>query len=495
MVVVGLLCLFVALGTVAFRAQIPSDGARLQSGALAYNQSGLTVVPYQQHEDGLQDGDVVWTVDGVNTSALIRALFQPGQPRPLRLLGQEVTYQVLRNDEPVELVVTLRGLPLGVILLEQWGLFLFAFVSQVLAVIVLWRRPYDPAARALFLWAMLGSNIYVSFFYMTLGDIVTRTGFWLARVVSFSLGLFYYAAVLHIGLVFPKPLPIVLRRRWLIPGLYVASHLMFLLALGWLSLQADNLIDWTGTWLSAFYLVAVVFLLATIPVVMLQYRGSQSGSERNKIRWAMFGGLVSIGVGLAVGVLSPLFLGRQLLSLNLYGLLLLAFPVSLALAIWRHHLFDIQVVVRRTLIYGVLTALLTSVYVLIVVMLGRAFEALTGGNSQLAVVVATLVIAALFSPLRRGVQDLIDRRFYRRRYDAEQALAAFAETARNETDLRRLTEKLEALVRETMEPTHVSVWLRPMDQRRQEPDFGRRPRLQTGISVKVPPNADKALER
>jgi len=136
-------------------------------------------------------------------------------------------------------------------------------------------------------------------------------------------------------------------------------------------------------------------------------------------------------------------------------------PIAIMLSILRYRLFDIDLIVRRTLVYSALTALLALVYFGSVVLLQRLVGALTGAEqSSLAVVVSTLVIAALFAPLRRRIQDGIDRRFFRKKYDAQQVLAQFAVTARDETDLDALTGELARVVQETLQPEGVSVWLR-----------------------------------
>jgi hypothetical protein len=217
------------------------------------------------------------------------------------------------------------------------------------------------------------------------------------------------------------------------------------------------------------FAVLTTFACIAIGSQMYRYRYVSSPAERQQTKWVVFG-LVSAGLGAIAFELSipgsPLGQFGPLLALaleaGLFGSLLLI-PLSIGVAIVHDRLWDIDIVIRRTLVYGILTASLALVYFGGVAVAQAVFHAFTGQERQpqLAVVVSTLVIAALFNPLRGRIKSLIDKRFYRSKYDARKTLEAFSATLNQETDLDALSDDLLTVVRGTMQPTHVSLWLRP----------------------------------
>ena len=228
----------------------------------------------------------------------------------------------------------------------------------------------------------------------------------------------------------------------------------------------------TTPWLDAVLtfdgnnLVFLLFLAGIVSLV-LRWRRS-SGEVRQQIKWLAF----------FFGTSGTLFLAVELLGSAFYPaiwdgwfyffellLFWLGMPVVIGLAVFKYRLYDIDVVIRKTLVYSALTALLALVYFGSVIVMQRLVSALTGiEQSTLALVVSTLVIAALFTPLRRRIQNGIDRRFYRKKYDAQRVLAQFALTARDETDLEALTAELARVVQETMQPEQVRVWLKEIQR-------------------------------
>ena len=214
------------------------------------------------------------------------------------------------------------------------------------------------------------------------------------------------------------------------------------------------------------YLSLVASTVLSASSMVVRFRQAV-GEERQQIKWFAFAaGFAALGwvvMTLAYakdeGTESLLLVVAQLLQL----LSLLGIPLAVGIAILKYRLYDIDIIINRTLVYGSLTATLLAVYFGGVATIQAVFRFLTGQEQQpqLAVVVSTLAIAALFNPVRRRIQSFIDRRFYRSKYDARKTLEAFSARLRDETDLQALDRELVGVVRETMQPAHVSLWLRP----------------------------------
>jgi hypothetical protein len=218
----------------------------------------------------------------------------------------------------------------------------------------------------------------------------------------------------------------------------------------------------------------VLTIGGTLGVLIYRYVRVFSSSQQQQAKWLLFGfgGLIVLSllydlIGSLVPGLGAPDSPYQLANGTFTFVLFLFVPLSVAIAILRFRLWEIDVIIRRTLVYSTLTVILALLYVSIVFVLGTLLRAFLGQQQNpLVIVASTLVIAALFQPLRHGVQRAIDRRFYRRKYDAARTLEAFSATLRQEVDLDQLREDLLTVVQETMEPSHVSLWLRPTSQDR-----------------------------
>jgi hypothetical protein len=225
---------------------------------------------------------------------------------------------------------------------------------------------------------------------------------------------------------------------------------------------------WMADARDAVGLLLPLCMLASALSLVLRYR--RSGREvREQIKWIAFAAsvlAVTVSVAVTYGTFTSDAIGGAGLSWGniLEDMITLSFagvPIAVGFAVLKYRLYDIDVVINRTLVYGPLTATLVLFYVGGVVFLQYTFRLITGQGSQMAIVASTLAIAALFNPLRRRVQAFVDRRFYRRKYDAAKTLEAFSAKLRDETDLDMLNDELVGVVRDTMQPAHVSLWLRP----------------------------------
>ena len=210
------------------------------------------------------------------------------------------------------------------------------------------------------------------------------------------------------------------------------------------------------------YFTLPLLLVVCGTAVIVRFRRSR-GDERQQLKW--FAYAVAVMIVLFAFWLSSEMTGLVPITTLAFTVPLIGLPIAVGIAILKYRLYDIDIIVNRTLVYGTLTVTLAAIYVGGVLLLQGTFRALTGQESQLAIVASTLAIAALFGPLRRRVQGFIDRRFYRKKYDAEKTLAAFSAKLRNETDLDALNREVTSVLRETVQPAHVSLWLRPPQRR------------------------------
>jgi hypothetical protein len=334
---------------------------------------------------------------------------------------------------------------------------IFVSVFAVVAILIFWRRSDDPmallVATMLVVWGPLNGLFVLTpeatkgmypVLQTTLGGLVTFVGYmaWM---------LFFY--------LFPSGRFVPRWTRWL--------------ALSWVLFVSSWILMPFGppSWPPALFSVAILVLWGSFPVAQLyRYARVSDATQRQQTKWVVFGVAVAV-----VGVLATIFtlgaavdlpperVGPKMLSMLLMDAFGLLIPLSIGVAVLRARLFDIDVVINRTLVYGSLTAMLALMYFGGVATTEAIFRGLTGQEQQpqLAIVVSTLVIAALFNPLRRRNQSFIDRRFYRRKHDAKKTLEAFSARLRDDTDLQALNDDLVGVVRETMQPAHISLWLRP----------------------------------
>jgi hypothetical protein len=368
------------------------------------------------------------------------ALFLVGIPGRWALAVKEATDQLAGHTQP--------ALTVGVYAAIKVALDIaLAVVSSTVGLVIFLRRAREP--MALFVGIML-----VALGQIGNGDALRGGG----PGVQLLVGVVYLVAWTSFTLFF-----------YLFPdGRFVPSWSR------WLALVAVLANLYPGTLPLEFQLAMLIGPLAfAIAAQVYRYLRVSTLSQRQQTKWVVGGMAGYIGgtaISAALWILWPAvnekgslaFLVGRAIGTFLFMLI----PLSVGAAILRYRLYDIDVIIRRTLIYAMLTTLLAGVYFSGVVLLQGLMRPLTGEGNDLAIVATTLLIAALFLPLRRRIQAIVDRRFYRSKYNAAKTLAAFSRTARDEVELDRLTGRLAEVVEETMQPAHISIWLRPLVENR-----------------------------
>ncbi len=449
--------LIYTVGITAIRFTWPTDGwlsaeqAEIVSIGYVY-KSNLMGVP-----SGLRPGDLLVAVEGISLAERdITALFDI---REGWQAGNTVRYTVARGEQTVDLDVPLTKWDVGEYLRATFTItdlvtYLGVFAFLGISLLAFWRRPGNPAARALWVLATVVAVPFIAIDLLPgmIMDEIYPVSLGTYLLISASFSLLLPPAFIRFALVFPEPVPFLRRRPWLAYVPYGIGLLVFgaflaqVFVFGWI-------------WMAISVFITLALLVYSAFTV-------HDAAGRAQLRWGL-GGVIA-GLGYFFLAYIPVFLPVPAPLENFLnattGFSFGIMGISLGIAVMRYRLFDIDVIIRRTTSYAILTALLALTYFGSVVVLQRLLSPITG-ESTAAVVLSTLLIAALFLPLRRRVQATIDRRFFRKKYDAEQVLARFAATARDETDLDALTAELLRVIQETMEPESVSLWLRPAEKR------------------------------
>ena len=322
----------------------------------------------------------------------------------------------------------------------------FTVVPIAVGAIIFWRRPDDRMAFLVSL-VLLMYWAGTTFPYHLLD--LPRT--W--EVSSSVVALVGVGAMLLFVYVFPDGHFVPRWARWLA----LVSIMMFAPTI---LFPYSSLSLWGHPLLNAVVSAGAVGAVALVQIY--RYRLVSNFAQRQQTKWVVFG-IVAAAVGYCMFLVLNLLQGGILANLLGYSaalLLLFLLPISIVVAVLRYRLYDIDIIINRTLVYSTLTAMLVALYFAAIVVLQRSFVILTGQQSTLAVVASTLLIAALFNPLRRRIQFFIDRSFYRSKYDARKTLEAFSTKLRNETNLEAVSGDLVAVVKETMQPAYASLWLR-----------------------------------
>ena len=400
------------------RDHTPSDGARVSWYEESWSAEGVIIDPIDAPAAGLQDGDQVRAVDGRTMETWLAEVTNPSAERPN---GQRaVPYDIARDGERMTVDVRWAVPAIGSTLIAGWGFVIFSIAFGAVGAFVFWRKPDEPAAVPLVFIASAAAGSSVPWFLgTTVSDVVVATPFLLFAFLTGPLYMLLWPAGLHLAFVFPRRLAVVDRHPWLVPGAYVAGLGAYALAMAIGYLLSPTRSEWLETWPLAQLIVVVPLLTVTLTVFVRSYRRMTDEAERNRMRWAAFGAVTSGVVTLALFWLPELLLGRPVVASSWLGIVALFFPFGLAFGILRYRLFEIDVVVNRTLVYGGLTVGVLTSYAIVAGALRQVVGAGQGFGVEL---LATGAAALIALPLRDVLQRSVNRLMYGRRDEPWQAM-------------------------------------------------------------------------
>lgn len=437
---VALLVLMVGGALVWLRMTLPSDGARMKIEEWPWRANGFVVAPIDPRPGGLRPGDLVVAVAGQSLETWAQALLVPSAPHPRWRIGQTVGYTVVRDGRTVDVPITLRRYPLGALLAQLWGPIIVLLVFLLVATFIFINRPTDPGARTLLLSVAAIVSVNLWSLSPQVSDLVGGDGFWLARVTVVGGSMTLWIAGLHFWLGFPRPQTRIAPDRRLSSLLYLVPPAIYTGAVLWPG--AAGSLDRVGRLDRAMFVFGITYLASTLIAATARYRALRDATSRQRVRWIA---LVTLVVGGFIAVVGPLWvviLGHPLIDRNLLSLFFLPIPFSFAVAILRYRLFDIDIIINRALVYGTLTAMVVTLYVVIVGGFGVLAEA---QGSFVISLLATGLIAVLFQPLRARLQRGVNHLLYGERDDPYAIIA-------------RLGQRLEAtLAPDAVLPTIVET--------------------------------------
>jgi len=323
-------------------------------------------------------------------------------------------------------------------------------VCLVVSMVIIWRRPDDRMAFIVAIFLATLSPFNVMF------NVSASPSPW--QIPNECLSFLFVTLLPLILALFPSGQFVPRWMRWpVIAFLVMQAPFTFVQGLATLQVSA----------LSLSFFVSIGVCAILVVVQWYRYRRVSSPLERQQTKWVVFGFavfVISDFIGTVPFLLFPVAASPNSLYLPAYaaveGILILFIPLSFGFAMLRSRLWEIDAIINRTLVYGVLTASLALIYIGLIFGLQALLRGFISQNNSVAVVISTLAIVALIQPLRRRIQRTIDRRFYRSKYDAAKTLSTFSATLRNEVDLEQLSEQLLTVIQETMQPAHISLWLR-----------------------------------
>jgi signal transduction histidine kinase len=448
-----------ALVFVGFRLDAPSDGTDVggPGNPFASGRVGVTPNAGDEGPSAVVAGDRVISLLGLPVDAWANALLDPAAARPAIGVGDSVRYAVERGGRTIELTATAARFDGLAALSEDWGVIVLALSIQLVGAYLFARRPAEPAAQALLI---AGTGMFASTVPWALGlqltDIAGGTGFWLYAAAAGLAYTLFWSGMLHFALVFPRPYPFALGRVRLITIAYVVPvgvQLAWIVGAGVASGRALKALE---AWMDGQAILQVGVIIAAVSLMAYSYWRLVDPVSRSQLRWiAAAVGLAGLS-GLALWFAPQLIVGEPLIPRSAVALLALPFPVALGLAINRHHLFELDRILNRSLVYGGLTAGVIATYAATVALIGGFIP----GNAPFAVaLLGTGAVAVVALPLHNRLQRSVNRMMYGDRDDPEGSLRRLGRRLEGSLDPQTVMSTLVDTVAEALRSPYVAIEL------------------------------------
>lgn len=448
-----------ALSFVAFRLAMPADGTKVGGEGIPYAAGGVTVISNSGHAGAtaIEAGDRVVAVFGRPTEEWVGLLLDPTVSRPTISVGEAISYTVERGGRSIELTVIAARFDGLAGLAEDWGVVVLALAVQIVGLYLFARRPNEPAAQALL---VTGTGMFASTVPWALGlqvsDIAHGTGFWLNAATTGVAYVLFWCGALHFALVFPSPHQLVARRGRVVAIAYGIPLGTLAALIAGAGLSSGRILPAIEAWLTGQAVLEIVVIVTAIVLMGYSYWRLVDPVSRRQLR------LVAGSVGL--GALTALFLwfgpqallGAPLIPRSAVALLGLPFPIALGLAIGRHHLFDIDTALNRSLVYVGLTAGVVLTYAATVALLGSFIP----GNAPFAIaLLGAGAVAVVALPLHDRLQRAVNRLMFGDRDDPEHALRRLGRRLEASLDPQTVLATLVDTMAEAMRSPFVAIEL------------------------------------
>jgi signal transduction histidine kinase len=459
-----------ALGFLAWRAVGSSDGASIPFYSQAWTADGVATVGSSEPSNGLRAGDHITAVDGRSVGAWIEGAIDPRMDRSA-LAGDRVTYTVLRDGALVDVPVRPAPQDPSPILLEFWSAILFVVVLQGLAVFVLLRRPEASASVALAIAAVGVTGSTIPWLLgLQVSDIVRGWPFALYGLTSGGLYMLLWpAGALHLPLALERGASSPRRRALALAyGLPLGGYIAAMIAT---RLTTASATAWIGTWPTVQLVVIIPTILAGFVLSIRGFRRA-TAAVRQQVRWVTIGGATAAVTSLVLMLVPELLTGRPFVPWSAVGLIALPLPLGISAAILRSRLFDIDVVVNRTLVYGGATASIVAIYAVAVTFLG-SFLRIEGGFPASLLATGLAAVAAI--PIRDGLQRTVNRLMYGDRDDPYRGLARLGRRLEGTLDPVEAPAVIVRTIAESLRVPWVGLRIGSAEQPGRTIEFGSRP--------------------